>query len=77
MPTTNDFYIFVQLMPWYISKPKYLPPDVEVFRCMLVFFGVNNHVPPPRPKEPFTYVVYICDVISLKKDILGLGVEYI
>ena len=30
-----------------------------------------NPVPPPRPKMPFPYVVYICSDISQSKGLLG------
>ena len=60
-------------MPRYIFETEYLPPDVKVFSCMLSSLASKTLLT-PRPKMLLTYVVYICDDISLTNGHLGSGV---
>ena len=56
-------YIFIQLM---YNKNEHLAKQ-----SIFVFFGLYNPSPPPRPKTPFTYVVYVYSDIPLSKEHLG------
>ena len=44
-----------------------------VYFCQMidVFFRLYNPSPPPRPKTPFTHVVYLYNDVQLSKGYLG------
>ena len=58
-------YIFIQLM---YNKNDHLAKKSIFVRCSL---ASTISPPPPRPKTPFTYVVYVYSDMSLSKGHLG------
>ena len=59
-------YIFIQLM---YNKNDHLAKQSIFVRCLMSFLASTT--PPPRPKMPFTYVVYVYSDMSLSKGHLG------
>ena len=66
-------YIFIQLV---YNKNYHLSKQFIFCQIFDVFFGFYNPFP-PRPKTPFTYVVYVYSDISLSKGHLGSGGEHL
>ena len=60
-------YIFIQLM---YNKNDHLTKKSIFVRCLMSSFASTTHFL-PRPKTPFTYVVYVYSDMSLSKGHLG------
>ena len=60
-------YIFIQLM---YNKNNPLAKQSIFVRCLMSSLA-STTPSPPRPKTPFTYVVYVNRDISLSKGHLG------
>ena len=60
-------YIFIQLM---YNKNDHLAKQSLFVRCLMSYLASTTPFP-PRPKTPFTYVVYIYSDVSLSKGQLG------
>ena len=60
-------HIFIQLM---YNKNDHLAKQSIFARCMMSSFAPTTPYP-PRPKAPFTYVVYVYSDMSLSKGHLG------
>ena len=63
-------YIFIQLMYY---KIDHLAKQPIFVRCLMSSLASTTPFPPPRPKTPFTYVVYVYSDKSLSKGHLGSG----
>ena len=59
-------YIFIQLM---YNKNHHLANQSIFVRCLMS--SLASTTTPPRPKTPFTYVVYVYSDMSLPKGHLG------
>ena len=66
-------YIFIQLM---YNKNDLLAKQSIFVRCLMSSLASTTPFP-PRPKTPFTYVVYLYSDMSLSKGILGLGGKHL
>ena len=60
--------LFIQLM---YNKNDHLAKWSIFCQIFDVFFRLYNPFPPPRPKTPFTYVIYLYSDILLSKGHLG------
>ena len=60
-------YIFIQLM---YNKNDHLAKQSTFVRCLMSSLA-STTPSPPRPKTPFTYVVYVYSDMSLSKGHLG------
>ena len=64
-------YIFIQLL---YNKNEHLAKQSIFVRCLMSSLASTNPFP-PRPKTPFTYVVYVYSDMSLPKGYLGFRGE--
>ena len=66
----DRIYTFIQLMH---NKNDNLAKQSTFVTCLMSSFASTTRFlpPPPRPKTPFTYVVYVCSDMSLSKGHLG------
>ena len=60
-------YIFIQLMYY---KNDHLAKQSIFVRCLMSSLA-STTPPPPRPKTPFAYVVFVYSHLSLSKGDLG------
>ena len=60
-------YIFIQLM---YNKNEHLAKQSILVRCLMLSLA-STTPSPPRPKTPFTYVVYVYSDMSLSKGDVG------
>ena len=65
----NRVYIIIQLM---YNKNDHLAKQSIFVRWLMSSLASTTSFP-PRPKKPFTYVVYVYSDMSLSKGHLGSG----
>ena len=66
-------YIFIQLM---YNKNDHLAKQSIFVKCLMSYLASTTPFP-PRPKTPFTYVVYVYSDMSMSKWHLGYRGESI